>query len=158
MELPTETKGDVFCPGLYYHPRLNIRSRVVLPPETKKYSLLSRVVTPPVANALAHGAPSLANSAPRSLASLVPLAPLMQSTTSSGAGKGPVHPATLPPPAMYAGTKRAHDESFWSEPEHGRYQNGTRDKGRSDDIVTDITSMPFKRADGSEADGIRLRY
>lgn len=100
---------------------------------------------------------ALASSAPRPLASLAPLAPLIQSTSSSS-GKGPVHPATLPPPAMYAGTKRAHDESFWYEPERGRYQNGARDKGTSEDIAGSDITMSFRRADGSNADGFRLPY
>jgi hypothetical protein len=59
---------------------------------------------------------------------------------------------------MYAGTKRAHDESFWYEPERGRYQNGARDKGTSEDIAGSDITMSFRRADGSNADGFRLPY
>ncbi|KAK3293431.1 velvet factor-domain-containing protein [Chaetomium fimeti] len=98
------------------------------------------------------------NNTPRHLA---PLAPLIQSATNSNntsTGKGPVHPATLPPPTTYAGTKRAHDESFWYEPERGRFQNGARDKGTSEDIARDEMPMAFARADGSRSYGALLPY
>ncbi|KAK4183843.1 velvet factor-domain-containing protein [Podospora australis] len=53
------------------------------------------------------------------------------------------------PPAQYAGTKRAFDESFRSESERPRYQDGARDAARSDDPDEDhLVPMSYKRADG----------
>lgn len=103
---------------------------------------------------------------------LMPLAPLIHSNNtpttaatpginasaiSSSSSKGPIHPATLPPPTQYAGTKRAHDQSFRHEPEQPRFQDGAREKGVAEDI-TDVMTMYFTRADGTQRDANRLPY
>jgi hypothetical protein len=101
-------------------------------------------------NRLPMPSPTALASAPRPLA---PLAPLINNTTTSN---GPVHPATLPPPTTYAGTKRAHDQSFRHEPEQPRFQDGARDKGACEDIAGDGMSWMFPRADGRIMDASRL--
>ncbi|KAK4240303.1 velvet factor-domain-containing protein [Achaetomium macrosporum] len=81
-----------------------------------------------------------------------PLAPL------SSSSKGPVHPASLPPPTQYAGTKRAHDQTFRQEEEQPRFQDGAREKGLSEDIRDHEQLLLFKRADGTIRDSSHLPF
>lgn len=62
---------------------------------------------------------------------------------------GPLlNPLNRPPPAQYAGTKRAHDETFRHDSEPTRFQDGARDKGLSEDAHPSL-EMWCKRADGT---------
>ena len=71
---------------------------------------------------------------------------------SPTAGRVPPHslsalaPLSRPPPQQYAGTKRAHDESFKPD-ETPRFQDGARDLGTADDVDA---PMIYKRADGRQ--------
>lgn len=67
----------------------------------------------------------------------------------SPAALGPVNPLSRPPPAQYAGTKRAHDESFRQEADLPRFQDGAREEARAEDVIdAAIDDMVFRRADG----------
>ncbi|KAK3899332.1 velvet factor-domain-containing protein [Staphylotrichum tortipilum] len=98
--------------------------------------------------------PRVASSPAPAPRQLVPLAPLINGTSSN---KGPLHPSTLPPPAQYAGTKRAHDQSFRQEREESRFQDGARERGVVEDLDAHA-SMIFSRADGSMKDANALKY
>ncbi|KAK3946156.1 velvet factor-domain-containing protein [Diplogelasinospora grovesii] len=50
-------------------------------------------------------------------------------------------------PAQYAGTKRAHDQSFRQDYELPRFQDGARDTGASEDLEAPLI---YKRADGQQ--------
>ena len=78
------------------------------------------------------------------------------SSATSSSSSGPVNPATLPPPSQYAGTKRTRDETFRSDPEQSRFQDGARDPGLSEDLAScDVVPMIFRRADGSVKDAAK---
>jgi hypothetical protein len=98
---------------------------------------------------------------------LPPLAPLIHpnpptNTPINGgtaAKSGPLHPATLPPPTQYAGTKRAHDQSFRYEPEQPRFQDGARETATAEDVAgSDTENMTFFRADGTRKGYLDLRF
>lgn len=58
-----------------------------------------------------------------------------------------VNPINLPPPPQYAGTKRAHDQTFRHDADPPRFQDGARDPGLSEDAHE--TFDPWcRRADG----------
>lgn len=91
---------------------------------------------------------------------LMPLAPLIHPTNTPSttlSKQGPIHPATLPPPMTYAGTKRAHDQSFRQDQDQERFQDGRRENAASEDIA-DVMSMFFTRADGTQKDAARLPF
>ncbi|KAK4156659.1 velvet factor-domain-containing protein [Chaetomidium leptoderma] len=98
--------------------------------------------------------PTMLASTPRQL---VPLAPLVSGSLKSGIN-GPIHPATLPPPMQYAGSKRAHDQSFRQESDQPRFQDGAREKATAVDIAETELSMPFHRADGTKYDALHLQH
>lgn len=54
-------------------------------------------------------------------------------------------PTNRPPPTQYAGTKRAHEESFRQDDQP--HYNGARDRGNAEDIGGP-SMMSYKRADG----------
>lgn len=116
---------------------------------------IDSIITPAAAPS---GRPRVASSpAPLAPRQLMPLAPLMNG--SSVNGKGPLHPGSLPPPTVYAGSKRAHDQSF-RQPERdeaARFQDGARERGVVEDVEVD-SSMIFSRADGSRKDANYLKY
>ncbi|KAL2160909.1 hypothetical protein VTH06DRAFT_1107 [Thermothelomyces fergusii] len=101
---------------------------------------------------------------PMSLASVarthVPLAPLIHPpsiiSSSSSSSKGPLHPSSLPPAPQYAGTKRAHDQSFRQESET-RYRDGARERATAEDIQ-DVMCMSFMRADGTKKSASSLPF
>lgn len=73
---------------------------------------------------------------------------------------GPAHPLDrmMNPPTQYAGSKRAYDQSFKSEPELPRYQDGARDPGRSEDVDEDhLVTMTYRRASG-QCKSVQRRY
>ncbi|KAL2185427.1 hypothetical protein L209DRAFT_438833 [Thermothelomyces heterothallicus CBS 203.75] len=96
---------------------------------------------------------SLAN-VPRTLA---PLAPLIHPTNSSSSN-GPLHPSSLPPAPQYAGTKRAHDQSFRQDSGPSRYQDGARETATAEDIAGDVMCMSFMRADGTKKSASSLPF
>jgi hypothetical protein len=81
-------------------------------------------------------------------ASRLPL-PSPTSLLRPSGSSGPVlNPHYLPPPAQYAGTKRAHDQTFRHDDGQVRFQDGARDKGLSEDAHPSST-MVYRRADGT---------
>jgi hypothetical protein len=108
----------------------------------------------------------LSSSNPRPLPPLAPLIHPNPPTNTplnggSNAKSGPLHPATLPPPTTYAGTKRAHDQSFRHEPEQPRFQDGARESATAEDVEGldgDSRMHMFQRADGSYRDARLLPY
>ncbi|KAK0639296.1 velvet factor-domain-containing protein [Cercophora newfieldiana] len=67
-------------------------------------------------------------------------------TDFPASGSLPPLPSYRPPPPQYAGTKRAHDESFRPEDTY-RFQDGARDHGNADDV--EPAPMIYKRAAGN---------
>ncbi|AEO71674.1 uncharacterized protein THITE_2060243 [Thermothielavioides terrestris NRRL 8126] len=110
-------------------------------------------ITMPSPTALASAAPPPPTPPPPAPRASPALANGMGSSGSSSSG--PLHPATLPLPAQYAGTKRAHDQSFRHDSDQQRYLDGARDKGLSEDITTYV-SWSFRRADGRHRDARAL--
>lgn len=106
--------------------------------------------------------PSPTTIAPRPL---MPLAPLIAAAIpavitpalNSKGSVGILHPASLPPPAQYAGTKRARDQSFHQEPDQSRFQDGARENPLVEEGINDVMSWSFNRADGRLVDASRLR-
>ncbi|KAK4194518.1 velvet factor-domain-containing protein [Triangularia verruculosa] len=73
---------------------------------------------------------------------------------STLAAARPNFPALAPGPAdrimttQYAGSKRAHDQSFKSDQEPRRFQDGARDDGSTQDADAPLPPMMYRRADG----------
>lgn len=84
----------------------------------------------------------------RSGPALAPLAPLINNPMAK---TGPVHPGVLPPPTMYAGSKRAHGDSFRSDPNTPRFQDGARETAKAEDISMEQLNATFFRANGEVA-------
>ncbi|KAK4102636.1 hypothetical protein N658DRAFT_423672 [Parathielavia hyrcaniae] len=167
--------GPVQLPPLSvppYHPPTPKQSHAAPPPHQQPHHhqqqhhrqmlpplQIDNVATVPSAGRLPVPSPTAIAPAPRHL---VPLAPLIHPTNSSSGSSGangalssgPLHPASLPPPAQYAGTKRAHDQSFHHEPEQPRFQDGARERATAEDVAGGVDEMNwyFSRADGTPKD------
>lgn len=139
-----------------FHPPTPKQTQMPPPPPTTQAQVLPPIQIDTKNN---HGANRLPIPSPTSLTSvsrtLAPLPSLLNPPPSSS--KGPLHPSSLPPAPQYAGTKRAHDQSFRREPENSRYQDGAREKGTAEDIA-DVMYMSFMRADGTKKSASSLPF
>ncbi|KAH6621346.1 velvet factor-domain-containing protein [Chaetomium sp. MPI-SDFR-AT-0129] len=128
-------------------------SSIALPPRLEPSQVLppiqvDRNYAASSTSRLGVSSPTNYTTAPRSGPSLAPLAPLINNPVAKS---GPVHPGVLPPPTMYAGSKRAHGDSFRSDPDTPRFQDGARETARGDDISMEELNATFKRANGQLA-------
>ncbi|KAL2143676.1 hypothetical protein VTI28DRAFT_10106 [Corynascus sepedonium] len=138
-----------------YHPPTPQQSHMPPPPQQPQVLPPLQIDTNTSSNTsrLPIPSPTTLTNAPRALA---PLAPLIHPTNSSS--KGPLHPSSLPPAQQYAGTKRAHDQSFRHDTEQSRFQDGAREKATAEDIVGDVMCMSFMRADGTKRSASSLPF
>ncbi|KAL2264049.1 hypothetical protein VTK26DRAFT_3087 [Humicola hyalothermophila] len=142
-------------PSTSYHPPTpQPRAQIPPPPPPPTLAPSPKSQLPPLQSLL----PSpTATSAPRPPAPAPLPVPILAPPPVSSSS-GPINPKNLPPAAVYAGTKRAHGQTFRSEDEPRR-QNGARDEGRAEDVDAGLNEpMIFHRADGKLKDALRLGY